>query len=116
MFMSLDYTCLMPILDKHPEWWVGYCAFSTTGNIDDSMWRYGVDFLAVEELLVTNRLVTQAREQELPVYVWSVYDSEKMQQYLEMGVPGLISDYPEEAVMVVNAYRESHSGVKYETQ
>ena len=75
-----------------------------------------MDFLAVEELLVTNRLVTQAREQELPVYVWSVYDSEKMQQYLEMGVSGLISDYPEEAVMVVNAYRESHPGVKYETR
>lgn len=113
MFMSLDYPCLTPILDRHPEWWVGYCAFSASGDLTTSVQQYGVDFLAVEELLVTNRLVTQAREQNLPVYVWSVYDDEKMRQYLEMGVSGLISDYPDTAAQVAAAYRESHPDVKY---
>ena len=113
MFMSLDYPCLVPLLDRHPEWWVGYCAFSTSGDLSASVWQYGVDFLAVEELLVTNRLVTQARYRDLPVYVWSVYDREKMRQYLEMGVSGLISDYPDEAAQVVSAYRGSHPGAAY---
>ncbi|MDE7221600.1 MAG: glycerophosphoryl diester phosphodiesterase membrane domain-containing protein [Oscillospiraceae bacterium] len=115
MFMSLDYPCLVPIMDRHPEWWVGYCAFSTAGDIDGSVWRYGVDFLAVEELLVTNRLVTQAREQELPVYVWSVYDDEKMLQYLEMGVSGIISDYPDSAARVVAGFRQSHPDLQYQS-
>ena len=44
------------------------------------MWRYQVDFLAVEEALVSYRLVTRAREVNLPLYVWSVYDAEKMEQ------------------------------------
>lgn len=116
MFMSLDYACLVPILERHPEWWVGYCAYSVAGDIDDSVWRYGVDFLAVEEQLVSNRLVTKAREQDLPVYVWSVYDAEKMQQYLEMGVSGLISDYPNDAAKVVDAYRKSHPEAEYRVQ
>ena len=106
--MSLDYMCLMPLLDRHPEWWVGYCLFGASGDIDEAVWRYGVDFLAVEEALVNSRLILQAREQYLPVYVWSVYDNEKMRQYLEMGVGGIISDYPEELRTVLDTYLAAH--------
>lgn len=108
MFMSLDYTCLMPLLEKHPEWWIGYCLFGASGDIDEGVWRYDLDFLAVEEALVSSRLALQAREQRLPVYVWSVYDSERMMQYLEMGVSGIISDYPEILKPVLDTYLAAH--------
>ena len=113
MFMSLDYPCLLPILERRPEWWVGCCAYGAAGDIDDAVWRYQVDFLAVEEALISNRLAARARELNLPVYVWSVYDAEKMRQYLEMGVSGLITDYPEEAAAVVAAYRSEHPWEEY---
>ncbi len=113
MFMSLDYLCLLPVLERHPEWWVGFCAFGAAGDIDDAVWRYQVDFLAVEEDMVNTRLVNRARELDLPVYVWSVYDEEKMQQYLEMGVTGLITDYPGSAAAVRAAYRAGHPGAEY---
>ena len=113
MFMSLDYLCLLPIMERHPEWWVGYCAYGVTGDIDDAVWRYQVDFLAVEEALVNTRLVAQARELNLPVYVWSVYDSEKMLQYLEMGISGIITDYPDEIAAVCKNYRNSHPNAEY---
>ena len=108
MFMSLDYTCLMPLMEKHPEWWTGFCLFGTSGDIDENIWRYDVDFLAVEEALVSGRLVLQAREQSLPVYVWSVYDDERMRQYLEMGVSGIITDYPEDLRAVLDTYNALH--------
>ena len=66
MFMSLDYLCLMTVMERHPEWWTGFCAYGAAGDIDDAVWRYQVDFLAVEEALVSNRLVTRAREVDLP--------------------------------------------------
>lgn len=113
MFMSLDYLCLLPIMEQHPEWWVGCCAYGAAGDIDDVVWRYQVDFLAVEEALVSYRLVTRAREVNLPLYVWSVYDAEKMEQYLEMGISGIITDFPEEALAVRQAYRDSHPGAEY---
>lgn len=114
MFMSLDYLCLMTVMERHPEWWAGFCAYGAAGDIDDAVWRYQVDFLAVEEALVSNRLVTRAREVDLPVYVWSVYDGEKMLQYLEMGVSGIITDYPEEIRRVLDGYLASHPGQPYQ--
>ena len=113
MVMSLNYLCLLPILERHPDWWVGYCAFGMSGDLDDAVWRYQVDFLAVEEVLVSNRLTNQAREVGLPIYVWSVYDTEKMQQYLEMGVTGLVSDYPDSLAEVLSDYRASHASEEY---
>ena len=113
MFMSLDYPCLLSIMDEHPDWWVGFCAYGAAGDIDDAIWRYDMDFLAVEENLVSNRLTDRARELGLPVYVWSVYDGERMRQYLEMGVSGIITDYPEEIASVLSAYRDSRPQAEY---
>ena len=55
-----------------------------------------------------------ARELGLPVYVWSVYDGERMLQYLEMGVSGIITDYPEEIRRVLDGYLASHPGQPYQ--
>ena len=108
MFMSLDYPCLTVIHQAHPDWWVGYCAYASAGDIDATIWQYDIDFLAVEENLVSNRLATQARELGLPVYVWTVYDTDKMEQYLQMGITGLITDWPDLAREVVDRYNAGH--------
>ena len=113
IFMSLDYPCLTTIHETHPEWWVGYCAYASAGDLDETIWQYDIDFLAVEESLVSNRLVAQARELGLPVYVWTVYDTDKMKQYLQMGVTGLISDWPDLAAGVVEEYNASHGTDQY---
>lgn len=113
IFMSLDYPCLTTIHETHPEWWVGYCAYASAGDLEETIWQYSIDFLAVEESLVSNRLVTQARELGLPVYVWTVYDTDKMKQYLQMGVTGLISDWPDLAAGVVEEYNASHGTDQY---
>ena len=113
IFMSLDYPCLTTIHETHPEWWVGYCAYASAGDLDETIWQYDIDFLAVEESLVSNRLVAQARELGLPVYVWTVYDTDKMKQYLQMGVTGLISDWPDLAAGVVEEYNASHGTGRY---
>lgn len=113
MFMSLDYPCLAVLHQAHPEWWVGYCAYASAGDIDGTIWQYDIDLLAVEENLVSNQLVTQAREWGLPVYVWTVYDTDKMEQYLQMGVTGLISDWPDLASAVVERYNASHGTDQY---
>ena len=114
MFMSLDYLCLLPLMERHPEWWTGFCAYSAAGDMDEAVFRYNMDFLAVEESLVSNRLLTRTRELDLPVYVWSVYDEEKMLQYLEMGAGGVISDYPEDLIRVRDRYERDHPDVEYQ--
>ena len=104
LFMSQDYPSLAALQQAHPEWWVGYCAYASSGDLDEGVWQYEIDFLAVEESMVTNRLTRLARSQCLPLYVWSVYDSDRMLQYLQMGVTGLITDFPDIAREVVDSY------------
>ena len=53
-----------------------------------------IDFLTVEENMVTKSLISKARKAWLPVYVWTVDDPKSMQQYLDLGVLGLITDKP----------------------
>lgn len=104
LFMSQDYPSVAALQQAHPEWWVGYCAYASSGDLDEGVWQYEIDFLAVEESMVTNRLTRLARSQCLPLYVWSVYDSDRMLQYLQMGVTGLITDFPDIAREVVDSY------------
>ena len=53
-----------------------------------------IDFLTVEENMVTKSLISKARKAWLPVYVWTVDESKAMRQYLDLGVLGLITDKP----------------------
>lgn len=116
IFMSLYYETLYPITTRHPEWWVGYCIFGSSGNIDDSVWQYDIDFIASEENQISNQLVYQARAHSLPVYVWTVFDTEQMKQYLEMGITGIISDFPESAVEEIQKFNEKNGTDQYEWQ
>lgn len=117
MFMSLDYLSVLSVKQAHPEWWTGYCIFGSSGEIDDTMlWKYEIDFIAAEENQVSNRLVTQARERGLPVYVWTVFDTVRMKQYLEMGVTGLIGDAPDDIKEVVEEYNQKNGTSMYEWQ
>ena len=104
LFMSQDYPSMAALQQAHPDWRVGYCAYASAGDLDEGIWQYDIDFLAVEESMVSNRLARLAQEAELPLYVWSVYDEDKMLQYLQMGVTGLITDFPDIARRVVDSY------------
>lgn len=117
MFMSLDYLSVLSVKEAYPEWWTGYCIFGSSGEIDDTvLWKYEIDFIAAEENQVSNRLVTQARERGLPVYVWTVSDTDRMKQYLEMGVTGLIGDVPDDIKEVVEEYNQKNGTTMYEWQ
>lgn len=113
MLMSLAYGDIQPILEKHPEWWIGYCIYGSSGELDDSIWKYNIDFLAVEESQVSNRLVAQARAHWIPIYVWTVSDTEKMKQYLEMGVTGLVGDVPDDIKPVIEEYNRKNGTAQY---
>ncbi len=47
------------------------------------------------------------------MYVWSVYDQEKMLQYLEMGLGGIITGYPRLLEEVLGGYESRHAGMEY---
>jgi len=51
--------------------------------------------------LVTNESVAFAHRMGLEVHVWTVNEEAEMSELLDLGVDGLISDYPHRALDVV---------------
>ncbi len=108
IFMSLDYKSVSLLNQLKPEWWVGYCIFGSVGDIDDSIWDMNIDFLAMEENRASTSMIQKAVSHMIPIYIWTVDNSKKMKQYLDMGVCGLITNYPDIAKKVIDDYQKKH--------
>lgn len=106
IFMSLDYQSAHYLNQLKPEWWVGYCIYSSVGDIDDSIWDMNIDFLAIEENRASISFVQKAVKHMLPVYIWTVDNAKRMKQYLDMGVSGFITNYPDLGKSMVDEYEK----------
>ena len=104
IFMSLDYDAVTYLQQEHPEWWIGYCIYGSAGDLDESLWNMDIDFLAIEENRATLSFIEKANNNWVPVYVWTVDTSDKMRQYLDMGVSGIITNYPDRGKAAVDDY------------
>ena len=104
IFMSLDYDAVSYMQEKRPKWWIGYCIYGSAGDVDVAIWNLGVDFLAIEENRATVSFIEKANRNWVPVYVWSVDDEDKMKQYLELGVSGIITNYPNRGRRAVDTF------------
>lgn len=116
IFMSIDYNVVEYLQEKRPKWWIGYCVYGSAGVLDVSIWNLKIDFLAVEENKITVSFVDKANAYWIPVYVWSVDDRDKMKQYLDMGVSGIITNYPARGYQEVKKYlKKNHQYYLYRT-
>ena len=108
MFMSMDQYSMEMLAKKRPDWWIGYCAFGNLGRInirlDDP---FIPDFIAIEESSINTQLLEDARNNILPVYVWTVDDTEKVIEYLKMGVSGIIGDATDQVVYGVEKFEST---------
>lgn len=113
IFMSLDYSTVQVIKQSCPDWWVGYCIYGSVGDIDSSIWDMNIDFLAIEENRASNAFIQTAVNHMLPIYIWTVDDTKSMKQYLNMGVSGLITNYPDLGKLMTNEYENAKAHYYY---
>lgn len=116
LLMSLDYDMVRMSKSKNPALKVGYCMFGNVGETTvQTLLDLHVDFVAIEESMVTKEFVSACRKAWLPVYVWTVDDESNMKKYLDMGVIGLISDKPYLVRDIVSAQtaRTSRNAAEY---
>jgi glycerophosphoryl diester phosphodiesterase len=74
------------------------------------MVRLGADVFQVPEFwsgkhVVTPRIVTELKRQNVPVHVWTVNEEADMHRLIRWGVDGLVSDRPDIANGIVAQYR-----------
>lgn len=108
MFMSMDQYSMEMLAKKRPDWWIGYCAFGNLGRINIRLNDPFIpDFIAIEESSINTQLLEDARNYLLPVYVWTVDDTEKVIEYLKMGVSGIIGDATDQVVYGVEQFEST---------
>ncbi len=116
IFMSMDKETVIRMHEQRPEWWIGYCAFGSIGNIHLRLTdRFYPDFLAVEESQLNTQLLENARNNNLPIYVWTVDDPERILDYLRMGVSGIIGDAADQVASTIDEYKQHDENVEYLT-
>lgn len=104
IYLSLDFELVSQMKTQYPEYLTGYCVYGNVGQLTASSLRdLNIDFLLVEEWMVSQQLLKACREAWLPVYVWTVNDAGRMEDFLQMGVVGLVTDSPEAAVEVLGS-------------
>lgn len=113
IFMSLDYESVKDLTQKRPEWWVGYCIYGSVGDIDSSLLQRDIDFLAIEQNRASTSFIQKAVSHVIPIYIWTVDSSKKMKQYLDMGVSGIITNYPDLGKNVLDKYESTHQRYYY---
>lgn len=107
IFISLDYPLVEDINTRYPQANAGYCVYGNVGGLNPSVLRsMMIDFVVIEESMVNSASLFNFRSAWLPVYVWTVNDPANMRQYLDLGINGFVTDYPDIGVQVINEYND----------
>ena len=57
--------------------------------------RHKLDYLKPHKRLVSQSFMDKANDLGIPVYVWTLNEEEEIKKYKDLGVHGIISDYPD---------------------
>lgn len=102
MFLSMDYSLVARMKSLYSQYRTGFCIYGNVGFLStEGLNGMNIDFLLIEEWMVSPNLISVCQNAEIPVYVWTVNETENMKEYLEMGVIGLVTDYPDSAMDVM---------------
>lgn len=71
-----------------------------------------INFLSVEESFVNEELIDKAHSKNREIYVWQVNDEESIDTYLDMGVDGIITDYPADMIKALYISKSEYNNRK----
>jgi glycerophosphoryl diester phosphodiesterase len=93
---SFDYHCLARLRDHAPEAAIGIiCGAPGREDPLEAARRLGAASIHVQKELASRDFLRQAWDEGLDVYVWTINEVREMRVFAELGVQGLISDFPE---------------------
>lgn len=93
-----------------PSYWQGFKMYTGLGGgvraeILAEALRVKADIISPYWLYCTPDFLNEAHAKKMAVIPWTVNDEEKMHELLQMGVDGIISDYPDRLVRVAKSLK-----------
>lgn len=90
---SLDSEVIWRLNELEPRLKVGLVFALYIGRIPP----IEADFIAIQQDVASGRLIEQAKQSEMELFIWTVNTERDMQYFLEQGVDGLITNHPDTA-------------------
>ena len=91
--------------EKHEKLPIGYVFIGTLGTFSAKrMSNMPVDFISAEETLIDKRLIREIHKAGKAIFAWTINDDYKAERLLQLGIDGIITDYPVEMLELRNRY------------
>ncbi|WP_187986506.1 glycerophosphoryl diester phosphodiesterase membrane domain-containing protein [Listeria marthii] len=105
LVQSLNQPVMEKIEQADPTLKTGIILALNIGNLP----KTSADFIVLEDFSINKRLLTQAKQNNKMVFVWTVNKEKLMQMYLRKNVDGIITNYPKKAIELREAFNENDS-------
>lgn len=81
-------------------WLAGLDLATFRGDVAAAAEAIGASVLSPEHIFLTEELLTRAHSRGLPVVTWTVNDPDDIAGFLDVGVDGIVTDFPDRARLV----------------
>ncbi|OEF97374.1 glycerophosphoryl diester phosphodiesterase membrane domain-containing protein [Desulfuribacillus alkaliarsenatis] len=88
---SFQYEVLQHVRSLNQDIIVGQIMFFAIGNLS----ALDVDYYAIEQSMLSNQFVKNARRDGRDIWVWTVNHEQDIKEVLRYDIDGIITDYPE---------------------
>ena len=107
IFHTAEDAIIKEFNEKYEDLVMGYVFIGKLGTFSaKKMSKMPVDFISAEESLVNKNMLREIHKSEKAVYAWTINDDYKAERLLELGVDGIITDYPVEMIDLRGRYKD----------
>ncbi|MBF2509016.1 glycerophosphoryl diester phosphodiesterase membrane domain-containing protein [Listeria welshimeri] len=105
LVQSLNQPVIEKIEHADPSLETGIILALNIGNLP----KTSADFIVLEDFSINKRLLTQAKQNNKNVFVWTVNKEKLMQMYLRKNIDGIITNYPKKAIELRDSLNKNDS-------
>lgn len=105
IIQSFDVNVLQEVKARYPQTQLGLL-IENSKEAQDNLDNLGFlpEFYNPDFHLVNDKLVHELHSQSIQIIPWTVNEIKDMQRLIDMGVDGLITDYPDRAVELIRSF------------
>lgn len=108
---TIFHTSKIEIIEEFNEKYeglpLGYVFIGKIGTFSaKKMSKMPVDFISAEESLINRNMIREVHKSGKAVFAWTINDDYKAERLLELGVDGIITDYPVEMLELRDKYKD----------
>lgn len=105
LVQSLNQPVIEKIEYADPSLETGIILALNIGNLP----KTSADFIVLEDFSINKRILTQAKQNNKKVFVWTVNKEKLMQMYLRKNIDGIITNYPKKAIELRDSFNKNDS-------